>query len=142
MKESDINLSGGNDNTKAYHNKLARSVGILHLFIVPLGMFSFVYIPLKLINPDNIALTITNISEHVTLFRLGSISHLLSQVILVFLALCLYQLFKSVNRHRARLMLTLFLLVVPISFLNEVHNFQIWVKVEILSLFRKSVKNY
>jgi hypothetical protein len=103
----------------------AKIAGILHLLLVPLGMFSFVYVPLKLIASNNISLTINNISENVILFRLGSISHLLSQVLVVFLALSLYQLFKIVNQKRALLMLVLTLLVIPISFLNEVHNFQI-----------------
>jgi hypothetical protein len=125
MKESDINVSDGNHNLTANYDKLARSAGILHLLIVPLGIFSFVYIPLKLIAINDITLTIDNVSENVILFRLGSISHLLSQVLVVFLALSLYQLLKNVNQNRARLMLIFALLVVPISFLNEVHNFQI-----------------
>jgi uncharacterized membrane protein len=104
---------------------IARTAATLHLLIVPLGIFSFVYVPLKLIVYDNISQTIQNISENIFLFRLSSISHLLSQLLLVFLALSLYQLFKSVNQTRSLLMFILTLLVVPISCLNEVHNFQI-----------------
>jgi len=105
--------------------KTARNAGILYLLVLPFGIFSFVYIPLKLIVDDNISLTIQNISENILLFRLSSISHLISQIIVVFLALSLYRLFKNINQNRALLMLTLALLVVPISFINEVHNFGI-----------------
>ena len=56
------------------------------------------------------------------LFRSATISHLISQVIVVFLALALYRVFSPVNRHRAVLMVVLALLCVPISFLSEVYN--------------------
>jgi hypothetical protein len=112
-------------------SKTVKITGILHLMLVPFGMFSFVYVPLKLFVPGNTALTVQNIAENTLLFKLSSISHLTSQVLVVFLALCLYQIFKIVNQNRARLMLALTLLVVPISFLNEVHNFQIIKLIEI-----------
>ncbi|CAL2084983.1 DUF4386 domain-containing protein [Tenacibaculum sp. 190524A05c] len=102
--------------------KTSKIAGILHLLMVPFGIFSFVYIPIKLIAYDDISLTIQNISENILLFKLGSISHLISQIIVVFLALSMYQLFKNVNRNRALLMAVFALLVVPISFINEVHN--------------------
>lgn len=105
--------------------KIARVAGTLHLLLLPFGIFSFVYIPLKLIVRDSISLTVQNISENIFLFRLSSISHLLSQIIVVFLALSLYRLFSSVNQNRALLVLIFTLLVVPISFINEVHNFGI-----------------
>ncbi len=102
--------------------KTARVAGALYLLLLPFGIFSFFFVPFKLIAPDNISLTIHNISENILLFRLSSISHLISQVIVVFLVLSMYRLFRSVHHNRALLMVVLALLVVPISFINEVHN--------------------
>jgi hypothetical protein len=56
------------------------------------------------------------------LFRAGTVSHLISQIIVVFLVLTLYRLFKPVNKDRAVLMVVLALPCVPISFLTEVNN--------------------
>jgi hypothetical protein len=53
------------------------------------------------------------------LFRSGTVSHLIGQIILIFLVLALYRLLKPVNREHAVLMVVLALLAVPIAFLNE-----------------------
>jgi hypothetical protein len=50
------------------------------------------------------------------------VSHLVAQVILVCLALTLYQLFEPVNRRHAVLMVALALLSVPIAFVSEVNH--------------------
>ncbi len=51
-----------------------------------------------------------------------SISHLISQVAVVFLVLASYRLLKPVNKEHAVLMAVLALLGIPIAFLNEVNN--------------------
>jgi hypothetical protein len=56
------------------------------------------------------------------LFRGATVSHLISQIIVVFLVRALYRLLKPVNRDRAVLMVVLALLGIPIAFLNEVNH--------------------
>lgn len=56
------------------------------------------------------------------LFRSATVSHLVAQIILVCVALVLYQLLKPVNKSHAVLMVALALLSVPIACVNEVNH--------------------
>src|SRR5262245_4055760 len=111
------------DRAHASINKTARLAGGLYLSLVPLGIFSFVYVPSVILVRGDAAATSRNIITSEWLFRAGTVSHLVSQVIVVFLVLALYRLLKPVNRDRATVMVVLALLCVPISFLTEVYNF-------------------
>ncbi len=103
-------------------NRTARLAGCLYLSLMPFGIFSFVYVPSVLLVRGDAATTSRNIMASEWLFRSGTLSHLLSQIIVVFLALALYRLLKPVNKDQAVLMVVLALLGLPIAFLNEVHN--------------------
>ena len=108
--------------THASINRTARLAGGLYLSLVPLGFFSFVYVPSVLFVRGDTAATSRNIEAAEWLFRAGTVSHLISQIIVVFLVLALYRLLNSVNKDRAVLMVVLALLCVPISFLTEINN--------------------
>ncbi len=56
------------------------------------------------------------------LFRIGIVAELISATIFIFMGLAFYHLLKGVNKKHALLMLTLVLLSVPISFLNELNR--------------------
>lgn len=101
--------------------KTARVVGGLYLSLVPLGIFSFVYVPSLVFVPGNAAATASNIVASEWVFRLGMAGHLVSQVIVVFLVLALYRILRPVNADRAMAMVVLALLCVPISFVAEVN---------------------
>jgi hypothetical protein len=103
-------------------NRTARLAGGLYLSLVPFGFFSFVYVPSVLLVRGDAAATSRNIMASEWLFRSGTISHLISQVIVVFLALALYRLLEPVNKDHAVLMVVLALLGIPISFLTEVNH--------------------
>ena len=102
--------------------RTARLAGGLYLALIPFSIFSFVYVPSVLVVRGDAAATSRNIMESEWLLRSGTVSHLLSQIIVVFLALALYRLLKAVNKDRAVLMVVLALLGLPVAFLNEVHN--------------------
>ncbi len=101
---------------------MATLTGTLYLSLLPFGIFSFVYVPSIIFVHGDISETINNIIEHEWIFRMGTISHLISQVLVVFLALSMFRLFKYVNKDRTVLMVVLALLGLPVAFLNEVHN--------------------
>jgi hypothetical protein len=103
-------------------NRTARLAGGLYLSLAPFGIFSFVYVPSVLFVRGDAAATSRNIMASEWLFRAGAVSHLISQIIVVFLVLALYRLLKPVNRDHAVIMVVLALLCVPISFLTEVNN--------------------
>lgn len=100
----------------------ARLAGALYLALVPFSAFSFFYVPSVLIVRDDAATTVRNIMASELLFRAGTVSHLITQVIFVGVVLALYRLFKPVSQSRAILMLVLALAGIPIACLNEVNH--------------------
>jgi Domain of unknown function (DUF4386) len=81
-----------------------RVVGVWYLLLVFSGPLSLLYIPNKLFVTDNAAATAANIAAHQTLLRVGMLSDLVGAVILIFLTLAFYRLFKDVDRDLAILL--------------------------------------
>lgn len=101
-------------------HKTARLAGITYLLLVPLGIFGILYVPTRLIVPDDIAATVNNILANESLFRLSIVSALLVQLVNMVVVLLLYKLLKPVNKTYARLMVIFILVAMPIAMLNEV----------------------
>jgi hypothetical protein len=78
-----------------------RVAGFWYLLLVVIGPLRLIYIPTKLFVHGNAAATVDNIAAHEWLFRLGIVSDLACGVILIFLVLAFYQLFKGVDRNLA-----------------------------------------
>ena len=108
--------------THASINRTARLAGALYLAVMPFAFFGLIYVPSVLLVTGDAAATSRNILASEWLFRAGTASHLIGQVIHVFLVLALYRLLESVNRVHAVLMAVLALLPVPMAFLNEVNQ--------------------
>jgi hypothetical protein len=89
---------------------------------MPFGFFGIIYVPSVLLVSGDAATTSRNIMASEWLFRSGTVSHLISQIVLIFLVLALYRLLKPVNKDHAVLMVVLALLAVPIASLNEVNH--------------------
>jgi Domain of unknown function (DUF4386) len=81
-----------------------------------------VYVPSLLFVHGDTDATSRNIVASEWLFRSGIVSHLISQIIVPFLALAMYRLLKHVNKEHAAAMVVMALLCVPISFVAEVNN--------------------
>jgi Domain of unknown function (DUF4386) len=82
----------------------ARIAGLLYLLLGAVAPLRLLYVPGKLIVNGDATATAENIAAHETLFRLGTVSELLAGVILIFLVLALYRLFKDVNHYLAVLL--------------------------------------
>jgi hypothetical protein len=78
-----------------------RVAGLWYLLLVLAGPIRLIYIPSKLFVHGNATATARNIAAHEWLFRLGIVSDLLCAVILIFLTLALYRLFKAVDQNLA-----------------------------------------
>ena len=78
-----------------------RVVGYWYLLLVLLGPLSLIYIPNKLFVQGNAAATASNIASHEWLFRVGMLSDLVGAVVLIFLVLAFYRLFKGVDQQLA-----------------------------------------
>ena len=81
-----------------------RVVGFWYLLLVLLGPLRLIYIPNKLFVHDNAAATASNIAAHQWLFRFGMLSDLAGAVVLIFLVLAFYRLFKGVDKQLAVLL--------------------------------------
>jgi hypothetical protein len=80
-----------------------RVAGLWYLLLCLLGPVRLMYIPGKLFVHGNASATASNIAAHEWLFRFGIISDLLCGVVLIFLVLAFYRLFKEVDPNLAAL---------------------------------------
>ena len=83
------------------HNNPGRVAGIWYLLLVIVGPLRLIYIPSKLFVHGDAAATVSNIAAHEWLFRLGIVSDLVGAMILIFLVLAFYRLFKGVDQNLA-----------------------------------------
>src|SRR5437867_2516911 len=81
-----------------------RVVGFWYLLLVLGGPLRLIYIPNKLFVHDNAAATAANIAAHEWLFRFGMLSDVFGAVVLIFLVLAFYRLFKGVDQQLAVLL--------------------------------------
>ena len=96
----------------------ARIAGFYYLLLT-LAPFRLMYIPTALFVRGDATATAGNIVAHETLFRLGIVSQLACAVILIFLTLALYRLFRDVDRRQAALVVVLGgVMPATIGFLN------------------------
>lgn len=102
--------------------KTARVAGLLYLLMSIPGGFSLLYVPSVLIVPGDAAATANKIQTSELLFRIGIVSELICATGFIFVALALYRLLKGVDKTQASLMVTLFVVSVPISFLNVLNE--------------------
>ena len=110
--------SGGANSTR----RAARIAGSLYFLACIPAPFSLLYIPRTLIVPGNATATANKILASESMFRLGIAGELISSVAFILVVLALYRLFQGVDRRQASLMVTLFVVSVPISFLNALNN--------------------
>ena len=81
-----------------------RVVGLWYLLLVLGGPLRLMYIPNKLFVEGNALATADNIAAHQWLFRFGMVSNLLGAVVLIFLVLAFYRLFRGVDQQLAVLL--------------------------------------
>jgi len=102
--------------------KQARAAGFLYLLACLPAPFALIYVPNTLIVPGNATATASKILASESMFRLGMAGELISSVAFIFVVLALYRLFQGVNKRQATLMVTLYVISVPISFLNVLNE--------------------
>ena len=101
----------------------ARLAGLIYLFVAMCGMYYLRYVPSKLIDPHNPAVTFHNIMASQPLFRLGILVGIIGYTLFLFLPLVLYKLLSPVNKTYAQLMAILAVISVAISYSNMLNNF-------------------
>ena len=100
----------------------ARIAGLLYLLACIPAPFALIYVPGALIVPGDATATANHVRASETLLRLGIAGELISAAAFIFVVFALYRLFEGVNKQLASLMVTLFVVSVPISFLNVLND--------------------
>lgn len=103
----------------------ARAAGLLYLIVVLTGILSLAYIPSQLIDHDDAAQTISNITASLDLFRLGIAAGFVCYIAFLFLPLALYKLLAHVNQPVALMMVLLAIISVPISLGNMANKLDV-----------------
>ena len=103
--------------------KTARGAGILYIIMDVFMIFSGMVVDSKIYVPGDALATANNILASERLFRLGFVSWIVGYVVFLFLVLALYNLFKSVDKSKARLMVILVVSSVPIGILNMLNQY-------------------
>jgi Domain of unknown function (DUF4386) len=102
--------------------KQSRIAALLYFINGLPAPFALLYVPSVLIVRGNAAATANNIRDSEALLRLGMAGQLFSATIAIFAVLAFYHLFKAVSQKHAMAMLILFLISVPISYLNVLND--------------------
>jgi Domain of unknown function (DUF4386) len=121
--------------------KQARFAGLLYLLACLPAPFALIYVPAKLIVPGDATATANHVRASETLLRLGIAGELINAIAFIFVVLALHRLLKEVNKYHASLMVTLFVVSVPISFfnvLNDIAALTLASGATFLSVFEKS----
>ncbi len=95
---------------------------ILYPFWVLIAVFSLMIIPSMIIIEGDPMQTAKNLASRELIFRIGIAGSIITQILHIIIPWLLYQLFKSVNKGQALMMIILALTSVPITMYNEVHK--------------------
>jgi Domain of unknown function (DUF4386) len=99
--------------------KTARLAGIYYLLVAICGFYGIMYVPSQIKVKGNDVGTVQNILDKELLFRSGITVNLIGAVAFIFPVLAFYQLFKNVDERKAKLMVALVIVQIPITFLSE-----------------------
>lgn len=103
--------------------RAARSAGILYLLMAVTAPFALIYVPSKLVVTGDATATADRFRAAETLARAGIGVELFHQVLVIFVVLALYRLFKAVNeRHAVQVVVLGALVSVPIVFVNVLNE--------------------
>lgn len=102
--------------------KLARIAGLHYLVIVITGFYGILYASSKITVKGNAAATMQNMLDHEFIFRTGITAKLVGTLAFIFLVLVLYRIFKSTHEYRAKLMVFLVIVQIPIVFVLVTFN--------------------
>lgn len=101
----------------------ARIAGLLWFLSAVTGGFGLFYVRSRVIVSADAAATAGNITASEFMFRAAIVSNLIAQVLLFFLGLTLYQLFREVNKVWARALLASVMMTVAIAVVNAFNYF-------------------
>src|SRR5438309_8020663 len=102
--------------------KQSRTAALLYFLSCLPAPFALFYVPNALIVRGDAAATANNVRNSETLLHLGMAVELLSATLVIFAVLAFYRLLKATSQKHALAFLVLFLISVPISYLNLLND--------------------
>ena len=108
--------------TNLSQQKAVTVLRVLYPIWAVVGIFSIMYVPATLIVSGDATTTANNIMDNESLFRMGIVGSLITQLIFILVVLVLFKLFKQVNENHASLMVIFALVSVPIAMLNTLNR--------------------
>jgi hypothetical protein len=102
--------------------KQSRIAALLYFVNCLPAPFALLYVPSVLIVRGDAAATANNVRDSEALLRLGMAVELFSATVAIFAVLAFYHLFKAVSHKHAMAMMILFLISIPISYLNVLND--------------------
>ena len=102
--------------------KQTRIAALLYFISCSPAPFALLYVPNTLIVRGDAPATANNIRESEVLLRLGMAVELFSATVAIFAILAFYRLFRAVSHKHALTLMILFLLSIPISYLNLLND--------------------
>ena len=102
--------------------KTARLAGILYFVTCIPAPFALLYIPSALVVREDAAETARRVLASEMMLRLGIACELVTAVAFLFVVLTLRRLFRGVHSEQSALMVTLYAVSIPISFLNVLNE--------------------
>ena len=117
----DMNSTSSADVRSAL-KRTARQAGLFYVLLGIVAPFAILYVPSQIKVQGDVVATVRNIIEKEFLFRAGIAAQLVGQALSILVVLLLYKLFKGVNAHKAKAMVALSVVGVPIVFVMEAMN--------------------
>ena len=102
--------------------KQSRIAGLLYFLSCLPAPFALLYVPGVLLVRGDAAATANNVRDSEGLLRLGMAVELFSATLVIFAVIGFYRLFKAVSHKHAMAMMILFLISVPMSYLNVLND--------------------
>src|SRR5262245_15311283 len=99
-------------------HRTARLAGLLYFVMSLLMVFGYMYVPAHFYASDDVQEIARRIAQDSTLYRFTIWIALVAQLLFVFVAVNLYELFKDVDRKLARVMTTLVLVGIAAELVN------------------------
>jgi hypothetical protein len=102
--------------------KQSRRAAILYFLSCLPAPFALLYVPSVLIVRGDAAATANNVRNSELLLRLGMAGELFTATVVIFAILAFYHLFKATSPKSAIAMMILFLVTIPMSYLNVLND--------------------
>ena len=96
----------------------ARLTGLLYFIFALIAIYGYMYVSPKIMVAGDMAASAKNMLANEFLFRTSLVSNIITHTLFLFVAFLLYHLLKQVNEQKAKVMVGLVMIGIPVAFLG------------------------